>query len=232
MLKRLVVIGFVALMVALSFGLSSSQAKAATDMFVVKVTLKEWRVEASPASVPAGVPVRFEITNMGVLQHEVVLEEKGAVDEALEADLGGEEPLEAEAERIDPGTSRTMIWTFSDAGAFQLACHIAGHFEAGMVTLLDVTPAAASNKAQIHNSAPVFVAKGKGGVLVHNYYGKDLNFTTDGNEYQVPANGDLFISLEEDSYTYSANVFGDDDSERMDTVDVSAGELSELSFYR
>jgi uncharacterized cupredoxin-like copper-binding protein len=231
MVRRLVFICFVALVAALSFSLSSSQANAASAMFVVKVTVQEWRVDISPATVPAGVPVRFEITNNGVLAHEVVIEKLGAVDDSLEVDLGGDEPLAAEAEQIAPGTSRTMIWTFSDAGAFQLACHIPGHFEAGMVKRLDVTPAAAS-AAQTHTPAPVFIAKEKGGVLVHNYYGKEMNFTTDGAQYKIPANSDLFLSLDEDTYTYSANVFGDDDSERMDSFDVSAGDITELSFYQ
>ncbi len=231
MVKRLVFIGFVALLAALSFSLSSSQSNAANEMFTVQVTLSEWRVDVSPTTIPVGVPVRFVVTNKGVIQHELVLEKAGAVDEALEADLGGDEPLEAEAENIAAGTSKTMIWTLDSAGAYQVACHVPGHFEAGMVTRINAASMAASS-AQTQTPAAVYVAKGKGGVLVHNYYGKELNFTTDGEQYKIPANSDLFISLDEDTYTYSANVFGSDDSERMDSFDVSAGELSELSFYQ
>ena len=231
MVKRLVVISCVLLLAALSYGAAASKASAANDMFTVQVTLSEWRVDVSPSTIPAGVPVRFVATNKGVLAHELVLEKAGAVDEALEADLGGDEPLEAEAENIAPGTSKTMIWTLSDAGAYQLACHVPGHFEAGMVMRINATPAS-TPADQIHTPAPVFVAKGKGGVLAHNYFGKELNFTMDGQEYQIPANSDLFVSLDEDSYTYSANVFGADNTERMGEVDVTSMQLSELSFYR
>jgi uncharacterized cupredoxin-like copper-binding protein len=231
MVKRFAVIGLVVLLFTLVFGSTVSQAGAANGIFVVKVTMQEWHVDISPATVPVGVPVRFEITNNGKIPHELVLEKAGAVDESLSADVNGED-VDAEAENIQPGASKTMTWTFTEPGAYQAACHIKGHFEAGMMLPFTVEPANAP-ASQAHTPAAIFLAKGiEGGVLVHNYYGRKLNFTINDEEFEVPANSDLFIALDPDNtYNYSANVPGDDDSEVMDAVDVQAGAIAELSFY-
>jgi len=229
MVKRFAVLSLVVLLFTLVFGSTVSQAGATNGTFVVKVTLQEWKVDMSPATVPAGVPVRFEITNNGKIPHELVLEMAGAVDHSLSVEVNGED-VDAEAEHIQPGASKTIIWTFSEAGVYQAACHIKGHFEAGMTGAFTVEPAKAP-ASKTHTPAAIYVAKGSGGLLVHNYYGKELNFTMDDGEFQIPANSDLFLALGSDSYNYSANVFGDDDTESMGEVDVEVGEIAELSFY-
>lgn len=100
----------------------------------VQVTLSDFKVEASPATVPANTLVKFVVTNNGSLEHEMVVEKKGDVDKPLETASGP-----AEAEKIPAGGSKTLEWTFTEPGQYQLACHVPGHFEAGMVTDLTVT---------------------------------------------------------------------------------------------
>jgi hypothetical protein len=104
----------------------------------VTVTLKEFKVVLSRTNLPAGVPIRFIFKNMGTLLHEAVLEKAGAVDEPLE--FSGEA---AEVEDIDPGSDPSVVWTINEAGAYQLACHIAGHFEGGMVAKFNIRAGAA-----------------------------------------------------------------------------------------
>lgn len=40
----------------------------AANVMVVKATVQEFKIELSPTSIPAGSPVRFEVTNLGKLQ--------------------------------------------------------------------------------------------------------------------------------------------------------------------
>ena len=72
---------------------------------------------------------------------------------------------------------------------------------------------------------------GTGGMVARNYYGQELTFSINGSQYTVPPNNWLLVSLAPGAYTYSGNVFGDDDTEVMATVEIKAGELSERPFY-
>ena len=82
-------------------------------------------------SIPAG-PVKFIINNTGGLEHEVVLERAGEVDEPFE---NGDKASEAEA--IASSTSSTLEWTIDEPGQYQLACHVnkdgIDHYMLGMV---------------------------------------------------------------------------------------------------
>ncbi len=101
----------------------------------VAVTLSEFKVETSTQSVPANTPIHFTITNAGTVVHEFVLEPASAHDVPMEKD-----GQESEVEDIEPGAVVTMDWTITEPGEYHLACYTPGHFEAGMVTNLTVTP--------------------------------------------------------------------------------------------
>ena len=108
----------------------SEAAKSPTE---VHVKLTDFKIELDRTSIPAG-PVKFVIDNAGTIEHEVVLEPVGAVDKPFES---GDK--EAEAPDIEAGKSSTLEWTLDQPGEYQLGCHIAGHYEAGMVTTFTVT---------------------------------------------------------------------------------------------
>ncbi len=101
----------------------------------VTVSLQEYKVVLSRTNLPAGVPIQFTFKDMGSVVHEAVLEKAGMVDEPLEI-----EGKEAEVEDLQPGETRSITWTIEEVGAYQLACHIAGHFEGGMLGLFNVRP--------------------------------------------------------------------------------------------
>ncbi len=109
-------------------------AGCATKPTEVKVTLTEFSVVAEPASAPAGTPIIFTITNAGTITHELVFEPSDGGDAPLEAN-----GVESEAEDIEPGQTVTLEWTVTEAGQYELACYVEGHFEAGMVTAFTVT---------------------------------------------------------------------------------------------
>lgn len=105
---------------------------------VVKVTLTGYKIEMSRTTVPAGTPVRFEVTNKDGIVHEFVVERAGQVDAPLSREVGGKK-VESEIEDIAPGKTETLEWSFTQPGAYWAACHIAGHFEAGMKIDFTVT---------------------------------------------------------------------------------------------
>lgn len=99
----------------------------------IAVELGEFYVDPSTTTLQAGVEYTFVVTNVGVLIHEMVIEPAGAVDEPFEKG-----DMESEIEDIDPGETATLTWTFDEPGAYQLSCHIPGHFESGMVIEITV----------------------------------------------------------------------------------------------
>ena len=100
----------------------------------VAVTLNDFTVTPAQITFKVGVPYTFTITNDGKSLHEVVIEKATDVDVPLQAS-----GHEAEAENIDPGSTKTLEWTFTEPGEYQLACHQPGHFEDGMFIKIEVT---------------------------------------------------------------------------------------------
>jgi uncharacterized cupredoxin-like copper-binding protein len=101
---------------------------------VVNATMTEFKVTLSQTSVPAGKPVRFALDNKGAIAHDFVIEKVGAVNAPLTSGSN-----QARAQEVVPGGSAVLDWTFSDAGEYQIACHVPGHYEAGMVVKITVT---------------------------------------------------------------------------------------------
>lgn len=134
-----IIVGAIA---ALAAGLLCINLASAKAPVTVNVKLTEFKVELSNTELPAGTPVTFVITNDGKVTHEMVLEKANAVDEPLEF-----EGKAQEAEDIVPGTTRTVEWIVPDAGTYQLACHVSGHFESGMKTQFTTAAAPAAVQA-------------------------------------------------------------------------------------
>jgi uncharacterized cupredoxin-like copper-binding protein len=47
-------------------------------------------------------------------------------------------PDEPSAITVQPGETKSLTWTFTEAGSLQFGCHMAGHFAQGMVGTIDV----------------------------------------------------------------------------------------------
>ena len=84
--------------------------------------------------VRKGEQVRFLVTNMGEIDHEMVV---GTVEENLEhaAEMAKNPDMEHDdpsAIRLIPNTKGEILWMFSNAGEFDFSCLIPGHRESGM----------------------------------------------------------------------------------------------------
>ena len=105
---------------------------------VVKVTMledgKKMLFEPAVVEVRLGEQVRFEIFNEGSWNHEFVLATQAANQKHAKLmkkfpDMEHDDP---NALRLSPFASGAILWKFTKRGAFEYACLIPGHREAGM----------------------------------------------------------------------------------------------------
>lgn len=108
----------------------------------VAVSLTEFAVAPSPASVPAG-EVTFEATNEGALPHELVVVRTDLAPGEIPAD-GAHANLEADGvevvdrtDQVNAGDSESLTVDL-DAGTYVLLCNVDGHYAGGMFTSFTV----------------------------------------------------------------------------------------------
>ena len=86
--------------------------------------------------VTAGETVTFTFTNAGKVVHE------GFVGtEAVQAARGTASPTGPEPSNgvlVQPGQTATLTYTFGSPGNLVLGCHLPGHYEAGMRSIIKV----------------------------------------------------------------------------------------------
>jgi uncharacterized cupredoxin-like copper-binding protein len=104
---------------------------AATD---VQITLTDFHIQSSMTVFKVDVPYHFIITNDGAVAHEflIIPPTEGPVpnEEALKMALTG-----VQSENLQPSETATLDYTFLEpapAGTLEFACHLPGHYEAGM----------------------------------------------------------------------------------------------------
>ena len=85
--------------------------------------------------VQRGQTVRFRLVNTGKVLHEMVLGTAPVLAEhaALMKRFPNMEHDEPYMAHVPAGKAGEIVWTFNRSGAFDFACLIAGHYEAGMV---------------------------------------------------------------------------------------------------
>lgn len=90
-----------------------------------------------PASfvITQGETIRFTVTNAGELDHEFVIDsiEGNEKHKAMMMEMAGSMAHDdPNSVQLAPGEAGEVIWTFSNAGMFEFACLIPGHYESGM----------------------------------------------------------------------------------------------------
>jgi uncharacterized cupredoxin-like copper-binding protein len=96
----------------------------------VQLTLSEFKIESPQTTFTTGTPYRFVIKNEGTVPHNWSIMPRGETDESQALIKVGEDQL-------PPGATVTQEFTFTQTGDFEFACHLPGHYEAGM--LLPIT---------------------------------------------------------------------------------------------
>jgi len=104
---------------------------------VVKVTLTDLGIESSLATFKTGVRYHFVVTNAGTVSHEIMLmepmQDKGTGMDMEELDQFALAVIEEDV--LVPGITETFDYIFTELapkGQLEFACHVQGHYEAGM----------------------------------------------------------------------------------------------------
>ena len=122
-------------------------AKAVQRTIEVKMA-DDMRFTPGRIEVKEGETVRFRLSNTGKVLHEMVLGTAPVLAEhaALMKRFPNMEHDEPYMAHVPAGKTGEIVWTFNRSGEFDFACLIAGHFEAGMVGKIVVTPTAGAPK--------------------------------------------------------------------------------------
>lgn len=84
--------------------------------------------------------MRFIVTNAGTQKHEFAIgdaEEHRQHAELMKEMLNMKHD-EGNAVTLEPGETKELIWRFGKPGNVEIACHIPGHYEAGMHGIVTV----------------------------------------------------------------------------------------------
>lgn len=100
----------------------------------VQVTLNEFSIQSSLETFDVGVPYHFVVSNQGSVAHDFMI---GAPTQGTvsEDDAEASALITIESEDLQPGATKTLDYTFTQAapaGTLEFACHVPGHYEAGM----------------------------------------------------------------------------------------------------
>jgi len=106
------------------------------DRLIKIVQLDRFRFDPNDISISTGDTIRFQVSNQGTLPHEFVIGDKEFQEEheRLMAEMEGEMPADTpNSINVEPGAQQSLTWTFTSPGTVFFACHVSGHYGAGMV---------------------------------------------------------------------------------------------------
>jgi uncharacterized cupredoxin-like copper-binding protein len=104
----------------------------------VDVTMSEangtMSYEPAEIDVKKGEQIKFIVKNVGTLKHEFFLDSfahnaSHKIEMQKNPEMEHDDP---NAQSIEPGKQKEILWKFSKLGSFEFACLIPGHYEAGM----------------------------------------------------------------------------------------------------
>jgi uncharacterized cupredoxin-like copper-binding protein len=105
---------------------------------VIEIAMREGdgSMSYSPGRIEVrkGEQVRFVLKNAGQLRHEILIDSfennpRHKAEMEKTPDMAHAEP---NGRHVEPGQSAGVVWRFTNAGTFEYACLIPGHYESGM----------------------------------------------------------------------------------------------------
>jgi uncharacterized cupredoxin-like copper-binding protein len=129
---RRTVLGIIAILAValLVSACGSAGAQSSGSSTEVQINLSEFKIESPQTTFTTGMPYRFVIKNEGTISHDWAIMQRGEIDESQAL-------IKVDKDQLPPGATVTREFTFTEAGDFEFACHVPGHYEAGM--LLPIT---------------------------------------------------------------------------------------------
>ena len=111
-----------------------SASAAGNQPVAVQVTLNDFSIQSSLTTFTVGTHYHFIVSNKAGDQHEFVImppaTDPSQVDAARKLAVAS-----ISAQQLQPGATATLDVTFTKAapaGTLEFACHLPGHYEAGM----------------------------------------------------------------------------------------------------
>ncbi|MBW3658827.1 MAG: cupredoxin family protein [Actinobacteria bacterium] len=101
----------------------------------IEVEARDIAFDPTSIEVAAGETVTFVVTNAGETLHEFTLGDASAQEEhaeEMEGGHAGEARHGPNSVTVEPGETAELTWRFEAAGELEYACHVPGHYEAGM----------------------------------------------------------------------------------------------------
>ena len=138
--RRFALIASVMILAAIVLVACGGGAASSNQPVDVTVTETEFKIEASMTTFQVGVPYHFIVTNNGTVNHEFDIippEPSGTPETQVQADS----LARLTQDQLPPGTTATLDYTFTQAypaGSLEFACHLPGHYDAGMHTSIIV----------------------------------------------------------------------------------------------
>ena len=122
-----------------SFGFGRPADPADADRTVEVIARDTMTFEPDSVQVKPGETVRFVVRNVGQLQHSFTLATPAAQRQheqemqGMPADeMAGHMRDDPNGIVVQPGATGSLVWRFAGGGPVQFACHIPGHYPAGM----------------------------------------------------------------------------------------------------
>lgn len=107
----------------------------------IKMTaLDTMRFDKKEIQVKPGETIRFVVTNAGKIKHEFAIGTREEQQEHAEmmASMPDMKHEEGNVISLEPGETRELTWQFGKASVVEIACHLPGHYEAGMKAKVSV----------------------------------------------------------------------------------------------
>ena len=124
----LLLASFIAVLAACGGGTTPSGSQE------VQVTLSEYKITSSMTTFSTGTPYHFVVTNKGQTAHEFMIMPRGMNMSGMSMDDMHKRALHM-IDSVAPGETKTFDYTFASSMRgqnFEFACHLPGHYEAGM----------------------------------------------------------------------------------------------------
>ena len=123
-------------------GHADEHAASGTPTRTVNVDMVDHAFQPAQLTVTAGETVRFVFHNRGRVDHEAILGDK-AQQESHEREMQEHgmdmEHGESSASPVKPGKTGEVTHTFKAGENLSFACHLPGHWKAGMEAPITVT---------------------------------------------------------------------------------------------
>ncbi len=88
--------------------------------------ITEYKFDSSLTTFSIGTHYHFVLNNKGTLAHDWMIMPQGETDE-------GKALVKVEDSDLQPTKTMAKDFTFTQPGNYEFACHVQGHYEAGMV---------------------------------------------------------------------------------------------------